>query len=157
MADADINARELVQRLWEQAEGELLSPEPVVPELPEYESPEHDGNLRYLNTHWTIDPMPEGPGSGSAIKDRAKDRMTATVLGVLDRYFEREREYLAHGVRFSNRMAEWGGRMAREIRLVQRSLADESRRLAERQDILHRRLEQRVEELERRLAELEGA
>ena len=154
MADADINARELVQRIWSHAESDLLAPDPVVPELPTYESPEHNGDLRYLNSHWEIDPAPEAAGSG-AIKDRAKDRMTATVLGVLHRYFEQEREFFAHTVRFSNHIAGWGGRMAREVRLVQQSLGDESRRLIERQDVLHRRLELRIEELEQRIAELE--
>jgi len=156
MADADINAQQFVREVWERAEGELLSPHPVVPNLPEYESPEHDGDLRYLNSHWSIDPAPEGFRSNNPMKDKAKDRVAGTVLSVLHRYFAQERDYFAHVVRFSNRMAEWGGRMAREIRVVQQSLHDESRRLIERQDVLHRRAEERIEALERRVAELEA-
>src|SRR3954469_13253160 len=102
MGDDNMTGQELARAIWERAEGEMLALRPVVPPLPEYESPEHDPDLRYLNSHWTIDPAPEGPSSGNQIKDRAKERLAATTLGVLDRYFSQEREYFAHSVRFAN-------------------------------------------------------
>jgi hypothetical protein len=155
MADADINARALVEQLWQRAEGELLLQDPVIPDLPEFEAPEHNGDLRYLNSHWQIDPALEGPG-GAEWKAKAKDRFAETVFSVLARYFEQERDFFAHGVRAHNAMAAWCGRLAREIRIVAQSVGDESRRLSERQDVLHRRLEDRIAALEARIAELEA-
>jgi hypothetical protein len=156
MADADIAAQELVQQLWAKAEGELLSGRPLVPDLPDFEAPEHDGDLRYLNGNWAIDPADEGPSQGPEWRTKAKTRFTATVLSSLDRYFEQERDFLAHSVRVANTLAGWSGRLAREIRIVAQAIGDESARLVERQDILHRRTEARIAELEARVAELEG-
>lgn len=158
MADADVNARELVEQLWQRAEGELLLHDPVVPDLPEFESPEHDVNLRYVNSHWAIDPNPpqDGvPDGGGEWKAKAKDRFAETVFSVLRFYFRQEQDFLAHSVRVDNAMAGWCGRLAREVRMVAQAVSDESRRLAERQDVLHRRLEERITRLEARIAELE--
>jgi len=156
VADTDITAQVLVEQLWQRADGVLLASRPVLPDLPEYESPEHDENLRYLNTHWSIDPTPDGPDSGVEWKDKAKRRLAATVLSTLHRYFEQERDYLAHSVRHANALAGWCGRLAREIRVVAQTIGDESRRLSDRQDVLHARLEDRIAVLEARIAELEG-
>lgn len=157
MDDTDITAQVLVEQLWHRADGVVLASDALLPELPEYESPEHDENLRYLNTHWAIDPAPDAPGGGGVEwKDRAKRRLTATVLSTLRRYFEQERDYFAHSVRHANALAEWCGRLAREVRVVAQAIGDESRRLADRQDVLHARLEDRIAVLEARVAELEG-
>ena len=157
MADADVNVREFVDKLWERVDGARIEGEPALPPLPDYESPEHDADLRYLNAHWLIDPVGDHPAEGAEwnARARAKDRLAGTVFSILDRYFEQEREFFAHGVRVSNFLAGWSGRLAREIRTVAEALNDESHRLRDRQDVLHRRLEDRIAELERRLAALE--
>jgi hypothetical protein len=155
MANANGNARDLVERIWERADGQLLDGEPVLPDLPDYESPEHDGDLRYVNSHWSIDPAYEGPARGGEWKVRAKERLSGSVFGVLDRYFEQERDFFAHGVRVQNKLAGWCSRLAREVRTVAQALNDESNRLVERQDVLHRRMEDRVAALEARLETLE--
>jgi len=156
MADADVNVRELVEHLWEQADQSLLEGEPVLAPLPDFQSPEHSAELRYLNEHWQIDPAAEGPADGPEWKAKAKSRMAATVFGVLDRYFVQEKEFFAYGVRTSNLLAGWSARLAGEIRLVAAALNDESHRLRDRQDVLHRRLEERIAALEDRLTELEA-
>lgn len=156
MADADVSVRELVGRLWEQADGSLLEGDAVLAPLSDFESPEHDSDLRYLNDHWQIDPAAEGAPDGPQWKAKAKDRMAAAVLGVLDRYFNQEKEFFAHGVRASNMLASWSARTAREVRLVAEALNDESHRLCDRQDVLHRRLEARIADLESRLLEVES-
>lgn len=157
MADADVSVRELVGRLWEQADDSLLEGDTVLAPLSDFDSPEHDADLRYLNDHWQIDPAAEGPPDGGPQwKAKAKDRMAATVFGVLDRYFTQEKEFFAHGVRASNMLAGWSTRLAREVRLVAEALNDESHRLRDRQDVLHRRLEVRVAELSARVVELES-
>lgn len=156
MADEDVNVREMVARLWEKADESLAEGEPVLAQLPDFRSPEHDVDLRYLNEHWQIDPAVEKVPDGPEWKTKAKDRMAATVFGVLDRYFTQEREFFAHGVRTSNLLAEWIARLAKEIRLVATDLNDESHRLRDRQDVLHRRLEVRVAELSARVVELES-
>lgn len=157
MADADVNVREFVDKLWERVDGGPIEGTPVLAALPEYESPEHDSDLRYLNAHWLIDPAQEkgSDDSGRNAKTRAKDRLAGTVFAVLDRYFEQERNFFAHGVRVSNFLAGWSGRLAREVRTVADALNDESHRLRDRQDVLHRRLEDRIVELEARVRELE--
>lgn len=155
MADADVSVRELVGRLWEQADDSLLEGDAVLAPMADFQSPEHDPDLRYLNDHWQIDPAAEGAPDGPQWKAKAKDRMAATVFGVLDRYFTQEKEFFAHGVRASNMLAGWSTRLAREVRLVAEALNDESHRLRDRQDVLNRRLELRIAELEDRIAAIE--
>lgn len=159
MADADVdepvNARATVERLWNQLDDELVEGEPAVAELPDFLSPVHNENIRYLNAHWDIDPASDAL-AGSEWKAKAKDRLAGSVLSVLDRYFEQERQFFAHTVRSMNDVAEWLARLAREVRTVGQSVTDESHRLRDRQDLLHQRLLARIAELEDRLAELEA-
>lgn len=123
--------------------------------LPEYESPEHDDNLRYLNAHWAIDPTPDGPGSGVEWKDKAKRRLAATVMSTLPgtsrattRISRARRPH--HPARALACLPNGRGTHASA------AIGDESRRLADRQDVLHARLEHRIATLEARIAELEG-
>ena len=156
MPNEETQVRGLIEELWAQADGELLEGNPLFVPLPDYESPEHNADLRYLNSHWQLDPTAETASDAAALKSKAKDRFNAAVLGVLHRYFEQEREFLAHSVRVSNLLAGWSDRLAREVRELAQGLTDESHRLRDRQDVLHRRLEDRIAELEARVQELES-
>jgi hypothetical protein len=156
VTDADISARKLVEEIWQRAEDELLGGTSVLPPLKDFESLEHNGDLRYLNSHWSIDPAQAGPPRGSEWKQKARSRFAASVYAVLDRYFAQERDFFAHSVRYQNEVAQWCATLSREIRQVASALEDEARRLSERQDVVQRRLEARVAELEDRLARREG-
>jgi hypothetical protein len=103
--------------------------------------------LDYLNRNWSLfDPQSEmrshrrllGP-----IVLRFKWMFRRLVLGVLDRYFEKERLLLLELVRFNNALAERSDRLLREV-------TERTKAVAERNDLFLGALDLRVEALEAR-------
>jgi hypothetical protein len=101
--------------------------------------------LEYLNRHWSLfDPLSEmrshrrflGP-----VVLRFKWTFRRLVIGVLDRYFEKERLLLLELVRFNNALAERSDRLLRE-------LTERTKAVAERNDLFLGALDLRVEGLE---------
>lgn len=103
--------------------------------------------LEYLNRNWALfDPLSEmrshrrllGP-----LVSRFKWSFRRLVLGVLDRYFEKERCFLLELVRFNNALAERSDRLLRE-------LTERTKAVAERNDLFLGALDLRLEALEAR-------
>jgi hypothetical protein len=103
--------------------------------------------LEYLNRNWQLfDPLSEmrshrrwlGP-----LVVRARWRLRRLVLGVLDRYFEKERLFLIELVRFNNALAERSDRLLREV-------TERTKAVAERNDLFLGALDVRLEALEAR-------
>jgi SAM-dependent methyltransferase len=72
---------------------------------------------------------------------RLRWRLRHLVLGVLDRYFEKERLFLLELVRFENALAERSDRLLREV-------TERTKAVAERNDLFLGALDLRVEALE---------
>jgi len=101
--------------------------------------------LEYLNRHWSLfDPLSEMRSYrrflGSVVL-RFKWTFRRLVIGVLDRYFEKERLLLLELVRFNNALAERSDRLLRE-------LTERTKAVAERNDLFLGALDLRVEALE---------
>ena len=101
--------------------------------------------LEYLNRHWSLfDPLSEMRSHrrflGSVVL-RFKSTFRRLVIGVLDRYFEKERLLLLELVRFNNALAERSDRLLRE-------LTERTKAVAERNDLFLGALDLRVEALE---------
>ena len=103
--------------------------------------------LDYLNRHWALfDPLSEmrshrrflGP-----LVVRFRWRVRRLVLGVLDRYFEKERLFLLELVRFNNALAERSDRLLREV-------TERTKAVAERNDLFLGAMDVRLEALEAR-------
>jgi len=101
--------------------------------------------LEYLNRHWSLfDPLSEMRSHrrllGTVVL-RFKWTFRRLVIGVLDRYFEKERLLLLELVRFNNALAERSDRLLRE-------LTERTKAVAERNDLFLGALDLRVEALE---------
>ena len=103
--------------------------------------------LDYLNRNWQLfDPLSEmrshrrwlGP-----LVVRMRWKLRRLVLGVLDRYFEKERLFLIELVRFNNALAERSDRLLREV-------TERTKAVAERNDLFLGALDVRLEALEAR-------
>jgi hypothetical protein len=103
--------------------------------------------LDYLNRNWQLfDPLSEmrshrrllGP-----LTVRLRWRLRRLVLGVLDRYFEKERLFLIELVRFNNALAERSDRLLREV-------TERTKAVAERNDLFLGALDVRLEAVEAR-------
>ncbi len=103
--------------------------------------------LDYLNRNWQLfDPLSEmrshrrwlGP-----LMVRLRWRLRRLVLGVLDRYFEKERLFLIELVRFNNALAERSDRLLREV-------TERTKAVAERNDLFLGALDVRLEAVEAR-------
>jgi SAM-dependent methyltransferase len=101
--------------------------------------------LDYLNRNWQLfDPLSEmrshrrwlGP-----LTVRMRWKLRRLVLGVLDRYFEKERLFLIELVRFNNALAERSDRLLREV-------TERTKAVAERNDLFLGALDVRLEALE---------
>lgn len=148
MGAPTLDARDLVERLWQQTQARRQAIASTLNGLEDVEALTHSDELRYLNARWRLD-VPSGlPRVGPAWKHRAKERVAQLVLHLLDRYFTDERDFLAHVVRFQNKVAVAHDELVDQLRELIDQLRDESRRLAERDELLHRLLEERVEQLE---------
>jgi hypothetical protein len=103
--------------------------------------------LEYLNRHWSLfDPLSEMRSHRRLLGPfvlRFKWMFRRLVLGVLDRYFEKERLLLLELVRFNNALAERCDRLLREV-------TERTKAVAERNDLLLGALDLRVEALEAR-------
>ena len=103
--------------------------------------------LEYLNRHWSLfDPLSEMRSHRRLLGPlvlRFKWAFRRLVLGVLDRYFEKERLLLLELVRFNNALAERSDRLLRE-------LTERTKAVAERNDLFLGALDLRVEALEAR-------
>lgn len=144
-----LDARDIVERLWREA---AASRERVSPplDIPEHQPLEASEELRDVNRGWPL-PIPTSlPMTGPPWKQAAKAQVAGVVLHLLDRYFRDEREFLAHVVRFDNQVAVAHDRLAAQVRKLAEQLEETSRRLFEREELLHRLLEERVERLEQR-------
>lgn len=103
--------------------------------------------LEYLNRNWALfDPLSamrsHRPLLGPLVV-RLKWKLRRLVLGVLDRYFEKERLFLLELVRFNNALAERSDRLLRE-------LTERTKAVAERNDLFLGALDLRLEALEAR-------
>jgi hypothetical protein len=142
-----VRIEDIIQRIRRDVEassrGTGRDPEPVDADaLPAISTrPE----LEYLNRHWSLfDPLSEmrshrrflGP-----VVLRFKWTFRRLVIGVLDRYFEKERLLLLELVRFNNALAERSDRLLRE-------LTERTKAVAERNDLFLGALDLRVEALE---------
>ena len=103
--------------------------------------------LDYLNRNWHLfDPLSEmrshrrwfGP-----LVVSLRWKLRRVVLGVLDRYFEKERLFLIELVRFNNALAERSDRLLREV-------TERTKAVAERNDLFLGALDVRLEALEAR-------
>ena len=103
--------------------------------------------LEYLNRHWALfDPLAEmrshrrffGP-----VVLRFRWMFRRLVLGVLDRYFEKERAFLLELVRFENALAERSDRLLREV-------TERTKAVAQRNDLFLGALDLRLEAIEAR-------
>jgi methyltransferase family protein len=103
--------------------------------------------LDYLNRNWQLfDPLSEMRSHRRWIGPlvvRARWRLRRLVLGVLDRYFEKERLFLIELVRFNNALAERSDRLLREV-------TERTKAVAERNDLFLGALDVRLEALEAR-------
>ncbi len=103
--------------------------------------------LEYLNRNWSLfDPLSEMRSHRRLLGPfvlRFKWMFRRLVLGVLDRYFEKERLLLLELVRFNNALAERSDRLLRE-------LTERTKAVAERNDLFLGALDVRVEALEAR-------
>jgi SAM-dependent methyltransferase len=103
--------------------------------------------LEYLNRNWALfDPLSEMRSHRRLLGPvvlRFKWRLRRLVLGVLDRYFEKERLFLLELVRFTNALA------GRSDRLLQ-ELTERTKAVAERNDLFLGALDLRLEALEAR-------
>jgi methyltransferase family protein len=101
--------------------------------------------LEYLNRHWSLfDPLSEMRSHRRLLGPlvlRFKWTFRRLVIGVLDRYFEKERLLLLELVRFNNALAERSDRLLRE-------LTERTKAVAERNDLFLGALDLRVEALE---------
>jgi hypothetical protein len=138
-----------VERLWRDVKRREQVDELVtVPTLPTPEKLQENSTLRALNLLWDI-PIPSAPpAEGQSLKGRAKYRLAAFVLGLLQPYFEEERNFRARSVQMLNTYAGNEDALAAEIRQVADALQTEARRLADRSELLHSLLEQRLDELQ---------
>lgn len=103
--------------------------------------------LDHLNRNWALfDPLSEmrshRPLLGPLVV-RFKWTLRRLVLGVLDRYFEKERLFLLELVRFNNALAERSDRLLRE-------LTERTKAVAERNDLFLGALDLRLEAIEAR-------
>jgi hypothetical protein len=145
-----VNASELVERLWRDVKRrELVEEATNVPALAELELTAESGTLRSLNLLWDI-PMPTAPPDATTVRSKLKRRVALAVLDLLRPHLEAERDFRARSVQMLNALAANDDTLAREIRDIADALRLESRRLAERSDVLHNLLENRLEDLERR-------
>jgi hypothetical protein len=103
--------------------------------------------LEYLNRNWSLfDPRSEMRSHRRVLGPvvlRFKWMFRRLVLGVLDRYFEKERLLLLELVRFNNALAERSDRLLREV-------TERTKAVAERNDLFLGALDLRVEALEAR-------
>ena len=103
--------------------------------------------LEYLNRNWQLfDPLSEMRSHRRVVGPiglRFKWMFRRLVLGVLDRYFEKERLFLLELVRLQNAAAERSDRLLRE-------LTERTKAVAERNDLFIGGLDIRVEALEGR-------
>jgi hypothetical protein len=144
-----VNAKELVERLWRDVKGREQAEEmSAVPTLRKLDLTADDATLRDLNLMWDI-AIPEAPApANGSLRDKAKHRVASFVLGLLRPYFEEERHFRARLVQMLNTLSANEDALAGEIRELATALRLESRRLAERADLLHRLLENRLADLE---------
>jgi hypothetical protein len=103
--------------------------------------------LEYLNRHWALfDPLSEMHSHRRLLGPmvvRFRWAFRRLVIGVLDRYFEKERAFLLELVRFNNALAERTDRILREV-------TDRTKAVAERNDLFLGALDLRLEALEAR-------
>jgi len=103
--------------------------------------------LEYLNRHWQLfDPLSEMRSHRRVLGPlvlRFKWTLRRLVLGVLDRYFEKERFFLLELVRFNNALAERSDRLLREV-------TERTKAVAERNDLFLGALDLRLEAIEAR-------
>jgi Methyltransferase domain len=117
------------------ADGDSL---PAISERPE---------LEYLNRNWQLfDPLSEMRSHRRFVGQtfvRFRWVVRRLVLGVLDRYFEKERLFLIELVRFNNALAERSDRLLREV-------TERTKAVAERNDLFLGALDVRLEAVEAR-------
>lgn len=103
--------------------------------------------LEYLNRNYALFDPASGMHSHrrwlGPLVMRFKRRFRHLVLGVLDRYFEKERLFLLELVRFQNALAERSDRLLRE-------LTERTKAVAERNDLFLGALDLRLEAVEAR-------
>jgi O-antigen chain-terminating methyltransferase len=103
--------------------------------------------LDYLNRNWQLfDPLSEMRSHRRLLGPlvvRFKWGLRRLVLGVLDRFFERQRFFLLELVRFNNALAERSDRLLREV-------TERTKAVAERNDLFLGGLDLRLEALEAR-------
>lgn len=142
-----IRTEEILARIRKSIEEEEAAPKdagaaPVDDSLPAIASrPELD----YLNRNYALfdpnSPMQSHRALLGGFTVKFRWRVRHLVLGVLDRYFEKERLFLLELVRFTNALAERSDRLLRE-------LTERTQALAERNDLFLGALDLRVEAVE---------
>ena len=142
-----VRIEDIIQRIRREitadaAEGERSSVEaeglPAISTRPELET---------LNRNWQLfDPLSEMRSHRRLLGPlvlRCKWWLRRLVLGVLDRYFEKERFFLLELVRFNNALAERSDRLLREV-------TERTKAVAERNDLFLGALDLRLEAIEAR-------
>lgn len=150
MGNTSVDAETLVNQLWEDARAKEAAQSSLdAVQVGGGERLQHLWELRYLNHHWDFELPDPAQFGGPTAKGRAKAAIARFIAHFLAKYFADQREFYAHVVRVDNALAQRYDAQADDIvRLVQ-ALRDESRRLSDRDAMLHSLLEERLERLER--------
>jgi hypothetical protein len=147
VGESGVNSREMVERIWhEVALREALAAEPLDDKRPPRVELHHDMERHYLNAHCMLDHTPSDLSSAGRfpqLKSRLKRRAAHFVVGVLNRYFTDEQEFLAHLVRFQNNLAERHDELGREVEALHHMLRVESQALKQRIALLNEAVEGR--------------
>jgi hypothetical protein len=149
----DVNARDLVQEVWDEVAAERARRPPVTASLPDCDRLLEDRERRYINSRYVLDRAPLDGGAGGA-KAKLRARAAHFIVRVLGGYFNDEEEFLAHLVRLQNTITVHIDRLSVEVRQLEASLQAESAHLRAADIALHTRLEDRVAALEAEMAEL---
>lgn len=153
---ADLSARDLVNKVWDEvAAGRALHLPPTA-DLGDYDRLVEDGERHYVNSRYVLDRTPfggkdAGPGR---VKGKLRRRAAHFVVGSLGSYFDDEQEFLAHLVRLQNTITRHIDRLSEEVRRLETMLQAEAVALRTADTTLHTRLENRIQALEGEIARL---
>jgi len=143
-----VRIEDIIERIRREISQEAAAPgEPTPAEADQLPAISARAELDYLNRNWQLfdpqSPMRSHRRVLGPLVLRFKWWLRRLVLGVLDRYFEKERFFLLELVRFNNALAERSDRLLREV-------TERTKAVAERNDLFLGALDLRLEAIEAR-------